>query len=788
MPTQIANNSDAVADESFESVRKYASQEAVEKLRRAYAFAKKAHEGQIRKSGEPYIIHPARTVQILSRLHVDTDTLVAAYLHDVPEDTPVSIDEIEQHFGKSVAYLVDGITKLSKVHYRNQMEQRQVESLKKLFIHSAKDLRVILIKLADRLDNMRTLRFIVSPEKRMRIARETLEIYVPIANLLGIGEIRSELEDLCFEHLDPEHYNEIKREIEENMEERNFILEEMIHLTDKELKKENMEAEIIGRQKTFFSIHKKIATKKNIANIEDIIAIRIIVPTRKDCYEVLGIIHKLFKPKTGRIKDYIAVPKANGYRSIHTTVFGLNGSVVEFQIRTKYMHLEAEYGIAAHYFYKYTEPEELTTLMKQRASWIQKILDIQKEQPSTQDFIENLKVDVFQDRIFVFSPKGDVIDLPRRACALDFAYTIHTDIGNHASKALINGIQYPITATLSSGDTVKIMTSRQVKPEREWLSFVKTSLAANRIKEQLKREPVSKKILIGRKFLQKEFDLIGKDFSEELSSRRIKLLQRRLPYKTLDDILIAIGEGVLNPRDILQLLYEERAIHTGDTLRRHNGKVNNERASIDLKLIGKNTNSAFVDIVRTIHAQNIPLTKFRVRRSRFIKKDVCEITVLIRNYKELSQLFESLEQIDCIDQISRTFRQRKIFFVIMCFFTSILWLSHPFLIQYARNQFDPAKHTSYTQILIYGSLVFVIALVLSFKKLASRTFPELMDTRIYWFFLYLLTTLTLFTVIGEIVTLQLEFNWVFVLGIIMGIYALLTTSYITYKHEQSHPQ
>jgi GTP pyrophosphokinase len=346
-------------------------------------------------------------------------------------------------------------------------------------------MRALIIKLADRTDNMRSLQFIANDQKRTRIARETMEIFVPLANLLGIGEIRAELEDLSFQHLHAEEYAALKREIEENIDERNFILDEMIRLTEKEIGKNKMEAEILGRPKTLYSIFKKLETKHSLHNIDDIIAIRIIVPSKKDCYQTLGIVHKLFKPTSGRIKDYIAVPKPNGYQSIHTTVFGINGSMVEFQIRTRYMHLEAEYGIAAHYFYKTNKSQELNEIMRQRSNWVQKILDIQKDQKDPHDFMHDLKLDIFQDRIFVFSPKGDVIDLPRGACVIDFAYAIHGDVGHHAARAEINGIVSSIMTTLGSGDTVKVITNGEAIPEREWLSHAKTSLAVNKIKDFL---------------------------------------------------------------------------------------------------------------------------------------------------------------------------------------------------------------------------------------------------------------------------------------------------------------
>lgn len=776
-----------LASEVFERIRAYAPEESLMRIKEAYEFAKQAHQGQLRKSGEPYISHPIRTVQILTNLRVDEDTLIAAFLHDVPEDTQISLPQIEEKFGKKIAYLVDGITKLTKVHYRERMsgDARQIESLKKLFIHSAEDLRVILIKLADRLDNMRTLRFIAEERKRGRIARETLEVYVPIANLLGIGEIRMELEDLCFEYLYPMDFTNLKRELEENMEERNFILEEMIHLTEKELQKHRMDAEIVGRPKTLWSIFRKLQLKKSLTGIDDIIAIRVIVPTRQDCYQVLGLIHRLFKPKPGALKDYIAVPKPNGYQSIHTTVFGINSSIVEFQIRTRYMHLEAEYGVAAHYFYKYSDEQELANIMRQRSSWVQRILELQKDQKDPQEFMEDLKIDIFQDRIFVFSPKGDVIDLPRGACAVDFAYAIHTEIGNHSAKAEINGIISAVTMTLASGDTVRIIIDRNQKPEREWLHFAKTALAANKIREFLKKEPFEKKYMVGKRFLQKEFDRIGKNFLDELSPKRIKLLTQKLPYRNLDEILVAVGEGSIEPREILNVLYEENELAAGRFLVRKKSERKPAFLSrISLRILGRNDKNEFREILRTLNALHVPIVKFIVDRPWYFGGlDRCRISVLVKEYSELAQIFESLEQLDGVKKITRLFLWRKIWFFAVSGLTGLIWLSHPFIINLLLV-YEPFASQIILNALIYGGLILLFALVFYLKRMTRRSFPELEEMAYYWPLLYALNTLALFTVIGEIITFSLHFNWIFALGFIVGVYALLTSSYISYRKEQ----
>ena len=778
---------DTLADEIFNKIRAYSPESKLKKVLNAYDFAKQAHQGQLRKSGEPYLIHPLRTVEILTNLRVDEDTIVAALLHDVPEDTQVSVADIEKQFGKKIAYLVDGITKLAKVHYRENMQQRQIESLKKLFIHSAEDLRVILIKLADRLDNMRTLRFITDEKKRSRIARETLEIYVPIANLLWIGEIRMEIENLCFEHLYPLDYTNLKREVEENIEERNFILEEMIRLTEKELIKNHIESEIVGRPKTFYSIFRKLQQKQTIYNIDDLIAIRIIVPTRKDCYEVMGLIHRLFKPKPGCVKDYVAVPKPNGYQSLHTTVFGLNSTVVEFQVRTRYMHLEAEYGIAAHYFYKYSDEEELATVLHQRSTWIQRILELQKDhQDSTEDFLEDLKLDIFQDRIFVFSPKGDVIDLPKDACTLDFAYAIHSDIGNHATKAEINGVLLPVTTPLSSGNTVRIITDKGTIPEREWLNFVKTSAASTRIKDFLKKEPKEKKHAVGKRLIQKEFERMGKNVLDELSPKKLAIISKKFPYKTLDEILVAVGEGSLTTKAIMDTLFENKQLETGGLgylIKKRYEIKSSFMSRVGLRIIGDNSKNQFREITRTLNALHIPIVKFIVDKPWYTNGlHRCTLSIMVRNYNELSQVFETLEQIDDVKSITRRFIGRKIWFFIASTLTALLWISYPVVINSTITKFPATSVLS--NIIIYVGVLMLFGLVFYLKNMTRRSFPELAETAYYWPILYTLNTFALVIIVSESLFLNLDLNLVFVIGLIIGVYTLLTANYIRYHREQ----
>ena len=449
-------------------------------LQQAFAFAQKAHGHQRRETGAPYIQHSLHTAFVLAQIKADPSTVIAGILHDIPEDTEYTIEDIEKKFGREIANLVAGVTKLSKIKYRD--EKRYLESLRKMFLAMSRDLRVILIKFADRLHNLRTLE-VLPEKKRLRIARETLEIYAPIAGLLGIWRLKWQMEDICFKYIYPEEYKKIeyKYEVEKKVE-RNQYVQKVKSILGQKLKKAGVTYKIEGRFKHLYSIYLKMQQKdRKFDEIHDVFALRVIVPTVSDCYKTLGFIHALWKPETSRIKDFIAVPKPNGYRSLHTTVFGPENKTTEFQIRTQDMHEEAQYGISAHWYYK--QKNDSKHQLKQPA-WIKEILDIQRQTEDTNDFIKKIKFDIFRDRIFVFSPKGDIFDLPEMATPIDFAYTIHTDIGNQATGALVNDKMATLDRPLNNGDLVEIITDKKRKgPNRDWLKFVKTNRAREKIKQ-----------------------------------------------------------------------------------------------------------------------------------------------------------------------------------------------------------------------------------------------------------------------------------------------------------------
>lgn len=456
-----------------------------ELITKAYNFAEKTHSGQKRMSEEPYFIHPFQTAKILAELGMDIQTIVAGLLHDVLEDTPTTEEEIQKNFGSDVLFLIKGVTKLGTLKYRGN--ERHIESLRKFFVAITNDLRVVIIKFADRLHNLRTLEFL-HEDKRHRIAIESIEIYAPLANRLGIGKLKGELEDAAFPYAFPKEYKEIEEIIRGKKELYSKYLTEVSEKLEKELKKNKIKARDINyRIKHKYSLYKKLLRyDMDIEKIYDVVALRVVVDTVEDCYRILGLIHSIWNPLTGRIKDYIAVPKPNGYRSIHTTIFTGLGGVAEIQIRTKEMDTEAAYGVTAHFAYKEQDSKKPKN-DKNKFSWIEELKELKYSPDDPKKFIDHLKMDFFKDRIFIFTPKGDVIDMPEDSTPIDFAYAIHSDIGDHTAGSKINSKLLPIFSKLKNGDIVEIITNKNSKPSSKWLEYVKTTIAKKHIKSYLEK-------------------------------------------------------------------------------------------------------------------------------------------------------------------------------------------------------------------------------------------------------------------------------------------------------------
>ncbi|MCG0277521.1 MAG: bifunctional (p)ppGpp synthetase/guanosine-3',5'-bis(diphosphate) 3'-pyrophosphohydrolase [Thermanaeromonas sp.] len=525
-------------------------------IRDAYDFASVAHKEQRRHSGEPFITHPLAVAEILAELELDLVTIAAGLLHDVVEDTPISLDTVREIFGEEIALLVDGVTKLSRLEYKTKEEQ-QAETLRKMFLAMAKDIRVILIKLADRLHNMRTLKH-CPVDKQKDIARETLEIYAPLAHRLGIFRLKWELEDLALRYQEPEVYYELVKSISKKRQEREEYIQKVAAILREKLQENGIEADIQGRPKHFYSIYNKMKKQqKELSEIYDLIALRVIVDTVKDCYAVLGIIHALWRPIPGRFKDYIAMPKPNMYQSLHTTVLGPEGEPFEVQIRTWEMHRTAEYGIAAHWRYKegYTSSDKE---FEQKLTWLRQILDWQRELKDPREFMESLKIDLFSDRVYVFTPKGDVVELPAGSVPIDFAYRVHTDIGHQCVGAKVNGRIVPLDYQLKTGDIVEILTQKGSGPSRDWLKIVKTSQAKNRIRQWFRRVEREKNLAKGRELLEKECRKQGLEPEEVLKGNFLQEAARKFNFSSFEDLLVAIGDGVVTPAQALGDLIKEK--------------------------------------------------------------------------------------------------------------------------------------------------------------------------------------------------------------------------------------
>lgn len=559
MPT----TNDAVnIEEFFDRVNKYLTQDQVAFVRKAYDLAAEAHAVQRRKSGEPYIIHPIGVASILAQLQMDDKTLAAAFLHDVVEDTDYTLEDIKGRFGIVVANLVDGVTKLGKIEYISK-EDRQIENYRKMFLAMARDIRVVLIKLADRLHNMRTMKYMPA-HKQQSISRETLEIYAPLAHRLGIYTIKWELEDLAFRYMEPDIYYNLVEQVKIKRREREAMINEAMAEMKESLEKANIKCEIQGRPKNFYSIHKKmLRDHKELNEIYDLLAIRVLVDTVKDCYGTLGIVHSMWRPIPGRFKDYVAVPKSNMYQSLHTTVLSTGGQPLEIQIRTFEMHRISEYGIAAHWRYKESggsKPASQSSTDKgfdAKLSWLRQLLEWHQDMNDSRDFVNTVKMDIFADEVFVFTPRGDVIDLPVGSVPIDFAYRIHTDVGNRCVGAKVNGRIVPLDFKLSNGDIVEVITSKQSSgPSRDWLNIVGSSDTRNKIKSWFKKERREENIIKGREMLEKEAKRLGYDPKVLARPEKLKEAGTKLRIDSDENLLAALGYGGVTLNTVISKLVE----------------------------------------------------------------------------------------------------------------------------------------------------------------------------------------------------------------------------------------
>lgn len=529
-------------------VQSYHPKADIELIEKAYVFSAKAHQGQIRLSGEPYLSHPLEAAYILAQLKMDVVCIAAGLLHDAVEDSDTTLEEIRELFGEETATIVDGVTKISKMQFVSK-EQRQAENVRKMILAMSTDIRVILVKLADRLHNMRTLGFQAEP-KQIRIATETLDIYAPLAGRMGINWIKSSLEDLCLFYLEPEIYAKIKDETAQRRGEMEKFMTEVKEIVSVKLQEANIQATIKARQKHFYSIYQKMLDQDlNVNQVYDILAFRVIVNSIKECYEVLGHIHSIWKPIAGRFKDYISVPKANMYQSLHTTVIGPLGQRMEIQIRTWEMNRVAESGIAAHW--KYKEGSVATKADQKQFSWLQQLLDWQKNLQDPQEFLESVKMDLFPDDVYVFTPRGEVKSFPKGATIIDFAYSIHSEIGEKCVGARVNGKMVPLRYQLKNGNIVEITTSAKQHPNKDWLKFVKTSRAKTKIRQWIRTEEREEGINLGRNILEKALQQESLGQTNVFRSEQIAAVAKELSFHSAEDMIAQIGFGKISPRQVV---------------------------------------------------------------------------------------------------------------------------------------------------------------------------------------------------------------------------------------------
>jgi GTP pyrophosphokinase len=553
------------------SIATYNPQADLDLVGKAYDFASRAHEGQTRRSGDPYVTHPLSVAFIITQLKLDVPSVCAGLLHDAVEDTSVTVEELTREFGSEIAFLVDGVTKLGQLPFSTR-EERQAENFRKMLLAMAKDIRVILVKFCDRLDNMRTLGHL-PPAKQERIASETLQIYAPLANRLGIQWIKTELEDLCFKYLHPGEHEQLKNAITKTRRERERYTREVEALIQSEMSSAKVRCEVSGRAKHLYSIRQKMRrTGRSFEEIHDTIGFRVITQSVRECYEALGVTHSVWKPIPGRFKDYIALPKPNMYQSLHTAVIGPHGERIEIQIRTEDMHLVAEQGIAAHWKYKEGK-SPVTAGDTEKFTWLRRMMESQKDLSDPSEFIESVKMNLFGDEVYVFTPGGDVKELPKGSCPIDFAYSIHSEVGDHCSGARVNGVIVPLRYQMRNGDTVEIITSPNQKPNKDWLKLVKTSRAKTKIRHCLRKEQRERSSAMGKDLLEKALRKYGASYAKSLKAGQIKQAATELKCHSVEDLLCQLGYGRLSTGDVVDRVIPEEKRKKG--VRRKVGETMN---------------------------------------------------------------------------------------------------------------------------------------------------------------------------------------------------------------------
>ncbi|MEK9166952.1 MAG: RelA/SpoT family protein [Patescibacteria group bacterium] len=771
----------------------------LDRIKRAYDFAEMAHEGQFRKSGEAYIVHPTETAKILAGLHVDEDTIIAGLLHDVPEDTKYTVEDLEKNFGKHVSQLVYGLTKLSKVHYKYSMDDRQVHSLQRMFVETADDPRVIVIKLSDRLHNMKTLQYL-RPEKQQRIAKETLEVFAPLANLFGIFELRHQLEDLCFFYLQPEEYSKIESYVHDHDMKRKNHISKTLKMLERHLGKSGLKVELKGRPKHFYSIYKKtVVEQKMLQDIYDYFAVRVLTENLNDCYLALAKIHEIFKPKPGRFKDYIALPKGNGYQSLHTTVIGPEGKLMEIQIRTKEMDERAEYGVAAHLLYK-----------KNKNSYLEKSIDIIKNYKNPGQFIDGLQDDILQNRIYVFSPSGELVDLPEGATCLDYIYATELPVDTKVMKVMVNGKYYSLIGELKSGDYIEIIytNKKSMGPERWWLEHVRTATAKDKIQDFFKRKSLETKLDLGEKLLQQTLDYENHGPVYQIAEWRTNKATKAFKVETFSNILSKIGEGTLNANEVYKEMFPDLQLGLWNEIKKFYGifakkffRVNPDSQKYKIKIFieAYDRKGLLKDLIDPFYKLGIPILKivgtgYDVKQSfrsmsyayegtdepghQYVSRDYIEI--LVENHEQLISLFDMLESVPGVRKIKRIFRRNQIIFGIMLGLACLFWAAHPFIVNYI-HLLNWSSGPFLQDLMTYFSLFSLFAIIYWLESMSNKTFPHFEETKFFWPIAFIVCSLAVLTLFVEGIVFDLGLRLNITMGASALAYGFLIYAYFSHE-------
>ncbi len=736
----------------------------------AFYFAEKAHRSQLRKDGEtPYIVHPVSATKILMAIHADEDILISALLHDVPEDTTFTLNEVKQKFGEKVAFLVNGITKLTAVHYKNE-NLESIDSLKKMFFHIAKDPRVIIIKLADRLHNMRTLTF-ARADKQIRTAKETLEIYVPAANILGLYVIKREMEDLCFSYLFPTEFNNLKTKIEEDEKKHHADVENFKKDLVKKFFDAGIEADVQLTKHSLYEIYKKLCDiGRPFDYIDDGVLINVVVKNKEDCYRALGIIHANYLPKSDKFQDFIASPKMNGYSGLHTSVFGVKGLLTDIRIMDEDMGLFASYGIMSPFFKEMNTGKDFYA--ENKNYWAKMIVETQKIHESD-EFISNLKSDIFEDRIVVYSSKGSSINLPKNATLIDFAYALGSETGNHAINAVVNNQVKPITTILKSGDVVQIRTQAQAEPEFYWMNFAKTTFAKNKIKNYFNKVDDGKKSKAVINMLQRELDIAGLGYWKDLKFRSVQKTLKKVKnviYRNWKDVFEAISNGELQPVTLVKALKERKFVFDFDQIYKP-GKM------VRMKIVASDRPGLATDITNIIDRNSINMRYFKGYNPPFMKSAYFDIRFFAKDPKEIGRIFYEIRQVSGVKTVNRVKPTQLILFLLSFIFTVFVWVSNSFLINYIIENGFRKFNSLLAYTLLYVELFMPLVSVIFLTNVLGKYYPALINKRIIWALSFVVLSLSVLFIFTRYINLNLEIDSKIMAGGVIIAYFYLFLRY-----------